>query len=199
MIDKQGNCIFLFQDEGQNQTIKLNPIFLQNTDVFKWHLVGLLFSDALMSNIKAASADMAPDIRAAIDELIKRAFVDVERTRMSGPNSDDTTADACPSDFYRKVKLKYYSKKVGHKIYGSGSKGTAILDTITSSIYYEEKLLVNYASHKGASKFKVSPYTLLEFKGALYILGPHGTMKEPRLVAIDRIIDVKRLKGERFR
>ncbi|MFH1729781.1 MAG: WYL domain-containing protein [Pseudomonadota bacterium] len=190
LFDPQGDKVFFFEGEGKNQTIRLHPKHFNTSDVMEWHLFGLMMSNVMMTNIKG-DVDSSPDIKSGVlqlrDLIVSNLEADFYKSNADGEISE------VRENLLNKIKKKYYCKKVGQKIYGKDDKSTEILDKITQALYKENKLKIHKYKNEKKKDWVFSPYTLLSYNDAFYVMGKlaKGYMLT---LAIDRIDELEVLK-----
>jgi proteasome accessory factor B len=103
-----------------------------------------------------------------------------------------------PSDTRRAiehVERKFYYVPFAAKDY---SRLGDHLDTILRSVLRQERLEIQYRNATGrGSRHEFSPYTVVLYRDALYLLGLSQRHRAPVYLAVDRIEQVRRM-GERF-
>jgi len=208
IMDDDGHHIFYIidtnSDDGKKK-LSLNPKYLTGDKVEfeEQQVFSIMLADCLMANIKKAGNDLKSDvditdIRTEIINFLAKKSADLAEEESGDEDFDDSKfhKEVNAEKILKNLKAKFYSKKIGYKIYAEDENATKVLDAVTNALYKSCKVKLSYKSRNSTENKEhiIKPYTLLEHNGVYYIMGAFDNSTKPSLFSIDRIKSAKMLK-----
>lgn len=172
LVDATGRQLLEVVQQGSQRKLRLadlNP----SPDSTAYEAVSLYF---MLTLLKFLEGTVIEEGLEAVWERTFKALSEKQRSRLADFDRKFFTVAYAPKDY------KEHDEK---------------LDLILRSLIDQQRLRIDYAGTLGEGKIhEVDPYTLIAYKGGLYVVGHSHLYEKIIYLAVERIRSVERILGE---